>query len=261
VGSPYAAHLNGEGGCGPDPNVPGSGLPYQYRALNGSLPPGLVLDKNGLLHGTPAEAGTWSFWIELSDEDPPSAPWCVPARSEREFIVSVAAPPATVGSTYVVQVGSAGVDAVTWSVVSGALPPGLGLSPSTGVIAGIPAITGTFPFTLWATDTRGVTATVKLTITVHPILALAPVRLAPARVGRAYRATVRANGGVQPVTFAVRSGHLPIGVRLNPKTGVVSGNPRKPGVYRVTIVALDGLRRTAKHTYALAVRPAALRRA
>src|SRR4051812_47303156 len=65
VGNPYVFRLNGEGGCGPDPNVPGSGLPYQYRVLNGYLPPGLALDKDGLLHGTPAEAGTWSFWVEL----------------------------------------------------------------------------------------------------------------------------------------------------------------------------------------------------
>lgn len=259
VGNAYVAKLNGEGGCGPDPSVPGSGLPYQYRVLNGSLPPGLVLDKDGLLHGTPAQAGTWSFWVELSDEDPPSAAWCVPARSQREFIVSVAAPPATVGSTYAVQVSAAGIDAVTWSVASGTLPAGLRLSPTTGVIGGVPAITGAFPFKLSATDTRGVAATLDLTITVYPTLSLAPTRLAPARVARSYRATVRASGSVQPVMFSIRSGRLPTGLRLSMKTGVVSGKPRKPGTYRFTIEARDGLRRTAKQTYALTVRPTARR--
>jgi Putative Ig domain len=259
VGNPYVVRLNGEGGCGPDPNVPGSGLPYQYRVLNGYLPPGLALDKDGLLHGTPAEAGTWSFWVELSDENPPSAAWCVPTRSEREFIVSVAAPPATVGSNYAVQVSAEGVDAVTWSVASGTLPPGLGLSPTTGVITGTPATTGTFPFKLLVTDTRNVTATVDLTITVYPTLSLAPTRLAPARVGKSYRATVRARGSVQPLMFSVRSGRLPTGIRLNTKTGVLSGKARKPGTYTLTIVAQDGLRRTAKKTYVLTVRPTALR--
>jgi hypothetical protein len=261
VGNPYLVQLNGESGCGPDPSVPGSGLPYQYRVLNGSLPAGLVLDKDGLLHGTPAQAGTWSFWVELSDEDPPSAAWCRPAKSEREFIVSIAAPPATVGSKYAVQVTAEGVDAVTWSVASGTLPPGLGLSATTGVITGTPAITGTFPFKLLVTDTRGVTATVDVTITVYPTLSLAPTRLAPARVGRSYRATVRASGSVQPVMFSVRYGRLPIGLRLDTKTGVLSGKARKPGTYMLTIVAQDGLRRTAKRTYALTVRRAALRRA
>jgi large repetitive protein len=261
VGNPYLVQLNGEGGCGPDPSVPGSGLPYQYRVLNGSLPAGLVLDKDGLLHGTPAEAGTWSFWVELSDEDPPSAAWCRPAKSEREFIVSIAAPPATVGSKYAVQVTAEGVDAVTWSVASGTLPPGLGLNATTGVITGTPAITGTFPFKLLVTDTRGVTATVDATITVYPTLSLAPTRLAPARVGRSYRATVRASGSVQPVVFSVRTGRLPTGLRLNTRTGVLSGKPRKPGRYTLTFVAQDGLRRTAKETYVLTVLRAPLRRA
>jgi hypothetical protein len=261
AGNTYSVQLNGEGGCGPDPLVPGSGLPYQYRVLNGSLPAGLVLDKDGLLHGTPAEAGTWSFWVELSDEDPPSAAWCRPAKSEREFIVSIAAPPATVGLNYAVQVSAEGVDAVTWSVASGTLPPGLGLSATTGAITGTPATTGTFPFKLLVTDTRGVTATVDLTITVYPTLSLAPTHLAPARVGRSYRASVRASGSVQPVMFSVRSGRLPIGLRFNRKTGVLSGRARKPGNYTLTIVAQDGLRRTAKQTYVLTVRPAVLQRA
>ena len=187
VGSSVCVRLNGEGGCGP-------ALPYQYRVLNGSLPPGLALDKDGSLHGTPATAGTWSFWVELSDEDPPSAAWCRPVKSEREFIVTVAAPPATVGSAYAVQVSADGVGALAWSIASGTLPPGLALSPTIRLIAGTPAVTGTFVFKLSATDARGVTANVDLTIHVYPKLALATKRLAPARVGRSYRATVRASG-------------------------------------------------------------------
>ena len=254
VGSPYVVRLNGEGGCGP-------ALPYQYRVLNGSLPPGLALDKDGLLHGTPAVAGTWSFWVELSDEDPPSAAWCRPVKSEREFVVTVAAPPATVGSAYAVQVSASGVGTLAWSVASGALPPGLVLSPTTGSIVGTPAVTGTFAFRLAATDTRGVTATVDLTIHVYPHLTLATTRLAPARVGRSYRATVRASGSVQPLTFHVRSGRLPTGVRLNTKTGVLDGKPRKSGIYRVTIEAQDGLRRRASQAYVLTVQQPAPRRA
>jgi Putative Ig domain len=254
VGNPYVAQLNGEGGCGPDPNVPGSGLPYQYRVLSGSLPPGLVLDKDGLLHGTPAQAGTWSFWIELSDEDPPSATWCRPVKSEREFILTVAAPPATLGSAYAVQIRAEGVGAQTWSVGSGTLPQGLVLSQATGMITGTPAIPGVFPLKLLATDSRGVTVTVEITVVVHQKLAFATKRLAPARVGRAYRATVRTSGSVSPVTFTALSGRLPIGVRLNTKTGVLRGKPRHPGTYSVTIRARDGLQRTATQTYVLTVR-------
>ena len=129
------------------------------------------------------------------------------------------------------------------------------------MISGTPAVTGTFAFKLSATDTRGVTANVDLTIQVYPQLALATTRLAPARLGRSYMATVRASGSVSPVTFTSLSGRLPTGIRLNPKTGVLSGKPRKSGIYRVTIGAQDGLRRTVKQTYVLTVRPLAPRRA
>ena len=82
VGQPYTHWFKGEAGCGP-------ALPYQFRILGGELPPGLSLRKDGLLSGTPTQAGTWSFWVELSDQDPPTADWCIPAKSEREFTVVV----------------------------------------------------------------------------------------------------------------------------------------------------------------------------
>ncbi len=82
VGSPYTHQFGGSGGCGP-------ALPYQFKLLTGELPPGLALAKNGLVSGTPTQAGSWSFWVELSDEDPPSASWCRPAKSERQFTIDV----------------------------------------------------------------------------------------------------------------------------------------------------------------------------
>ena len=83
VGSPYSHQFNGDGGCGP-------ALPYQFRILSGALPPGLSLASSGLVSGTPRQAGSWSFWLELSDEDPPSAAWCTPRKSERNFTIEVA---------------------------------------------------------------------------------------------------------------------------------------------------------------------------
>jgi hypothetical protein len=123
-----------------------------------------------------------------------------------------------------------------------------------GAITGTPAITGTFPLTLSATDSRGIATTVDLTIVVYSRLAIATTRLVNPWVGRPYRATVRTSGAVRPVRFGVRSGRLPTGIRLNKNTGVLSGKPRSPGTYRVTIEAHDGLRRTAKQMYVLSVR-------
>jgi hypothetical protein len=83
VGSPYRHQFKGDDGCGP-------ALPYKFRILNGGLPPGLSLAANGVVSGTPRQAGSWSFWVELSDQHPPSASWCTPRKSEREFTIEVA---------------------------------------------------------------------------------------------------------------------------------------------------------------------------
>lgn len=82
VGSFYSHQFRGEGGCGP-------ALPHQFRILSGGLPPGLTLASDGLVSGVPTRGGNFSFWLELSDQDPPSAPWCVPKRSERLFTIDV----------------------------------------------------------------------------------------------------------------------------------------------------------------------------
>ncbi len=85
VGSPYSFTFTGAGGCGP-------ALPYQYSLIGGSLPPGLALAKSGQVSGTPTQAGGWSFWVNISDENPPSASWCVPANAQREFTITVNGP-------------------------------------------------------------------------------------------------------------------------------------------------------------------------
>jgi hypothetical protein len=83
VGSFYSHQFRGDGGCGP-------ALPYQFTILSGALPPGLSLASDGLVGGVPTRAGSWSFWLELSDQDPPSASWCRPAKSQREFTIEIA---------------------------------------------------------------------------------------------------------------------------------------------------------------------------
>jgi large repetitive protein len=82
VGSPYTHTFGGAGGCGP-------ALPYQYSLIGGSLPPGLTLAASGQISGTPTQPGSWSFWVNLSDENPPSADWCRPSNAQREFTITI----------------------------------------------------------------------------------------------------------------------------------------------------------------------------
>jgi hypothetical protein len=50
--------------------------PFAWNVRAGSLPPGLVLDSLGLIHGTPTTAGTYTFTLQVSDSfTPPDTTW------------------------------------------------------------------------------------------------------------------------------------------------------------------------------------------
>ena len=252
VGKSYAIQLAGSGGCGP-------ALPYQYRVLGGGFPPGLSLSRSGEITGTPTSAGNWSFWIELSDQDPPSASWCTPKKSEREFLISVGVPPATVGTPYAFALGAPGEGSRTWSLASGVLPLGLTLDPASGVIAGTPGEPGSFPLEVAALDSGGGKTVMDFTLTVYRPLSFATVRMPRVLVGHPLRARVRTSGGVGPVVLRVVSGRFPIGVRLQGNLGLVIGRPRKAGVFQFTLEAQDSVARVSTRSFVLVVRRAAAR--
>lgn len=254
VGVPYAVVLDGAGGCGPDPNVPGSGLPYQFRVLNGVLPPGMSFSKDGVLSGVPVEAGIWSFWVELSDQDPPSAAWCIPRKSQREFRVAVGAARAEAGAPYALGLGTSASGAHTWAISSGQLPPGLTLRSSGGMIVGTPQVAGSYPVKLSIFDGQGQRTSFDLTIGVRPKLEIATTRLTAVGTGRPYRARVRTRGGLAPVRLRVLHGRFPVGMRLDVDTGVLSGKPRKAGVFKFSIEARDVLGGISKRGFVLTVR-------
>ncbi len=54
-----------------------------------------------------------------------------------------------------------GVAPYTWAVILGALPAGLTLGATDGVLGGTPTVTGSFVFTVEATDSSGSAATRK----------------------------------------------------------------------------------------------------
>ncbi len=76
-------------------------------------------------------------------------------------------PNAVLGSAYTATLAASGGTApYSWSVTSGSVPPGMTLSPSTGVISGTPTASGTFAFTAQVSDGNSRTASKALSITV-----------------------------------------------------------------------------------------------
>ena len=168
---------------------------------------------------------------------------------------SATLPAATAETAYSQTVtASGGTPPYTYAVTTGALPAGMSLNPTTGVLSGTPTAAGSFNFTVTATDSSGshVMATYSLAVNATTV-AVSPATLAAATAETAYSQTLIASGGTAPYTYAVSAGALPAGVSLNPATGVLSGTPTAAGSFSFTITATDVDNFTGSKTYSLMV--------
>lgn len=176
-------------------------------------------------------------------------------------IVTESLPTATEETVYPTSTLEAtdGTTPYTWSIASGALPPGLALTPGTGVIAGTPTSDGSFKFTIQVTDSDNPqrTATKSLAITVNPNKPKITTEfLTYGTVGQSYpSSTLSANGGLAPYSWALAGGSsLPPGLSLS-SGGVISGTPTSPGTFAFTVNATDARSRLTTKTLSIAVYP------
>ncbi len=249
VGVPYSAQLTADGAGA-----------YVWSVSAGAPPAGLTLSSTGLLAGTPTAPGATSFTVVAKDALN-SARFDTKTLSLEvlaPLIATVGAPPAAeVGIEFkgVTPTATGGKPPYAWSVV-GALPEGLSLDPATGAVTGTPTgAGGSFGTKLAVTDANKTTAMVDLPLTVAGKLSIATLKLPSIRVGRPYRATVRTRGGVQPIKWKVTSGRFPVGIRLDTKTGILTGAPRKAGTFTITVTVTDRLGATAEQTYTFTIKP------
>ncbi len=146
AGALYSATLQATGGT----------PPYSWALTAGSLPTGLSLSSGGVISGTPGSSGTFDLGIQVTDSSSPT-----PKTATSSLVLQVSAalavtttslPAATVGVSYAqILSASGGTQPYSWSVASGALPSGLGLS-SSGLISGTPTTYQDYSFTVQVTD-------------------------------------------------------------------------------------------------------------
>jgi hypothetical protein len=124
----------------------------------------------------------------------------------------------------------------SYSIVSGTLPGGLSLNPSTGLISGTPNGAVTAALTIGATNAGG-TGTGPLTITItQPTPAINSPSTITGTVGSSFSYQITATNS--PTSYGV-VGTLPTGLSLNPATGLISGVPTTAGVTNVSINATN----------------------
>ncbi|XQA69621.1 putative Ig domain-containing protein [Xanthomonas sacchari] len=169
-------------------------------------------------------------------------------------------PAATAGTSYSQTLSASGGTApYGFAITTGTLPVGMLLS-SAGVLSGTPSGTGSFNFTVSATDSGAspISGSRAYTLTVaSPTLTLPATTLPNGTAGQAYSAAItQASGGIAPYTYAVTAGALPAGVTVNSATGALSGTPTVTGNFSFTLVATDSTSGTpgqASRSYTLAI--------
>jgi hypothetical protein len=178
VGVAYNASISSQGG------IP----PLTWSLIGGSLPAGLSLQTItttsgtpptvmtlGQISGTPLSQGTSTFTVEVQDS-------AIPIQTATQTlsltingpstlrITTLTLPDGTTASPYSESIqATGGVLPITWSVVTGLLPPGLTLNPSSGVISGLPSRTGSSTFTVQATDSETPPETATMTYTISVV--------------------------------------------------------------------------------------------
>ncbi len=211
---------------------------YGFDLTNGAYPEGgLIQASNGNLYGMTSFGGNRLGGIVFSL--PP--------------VITLSCPTGTaqVGIAYASALtASGGVAPYTFSITSGALPPGLTLNTSTGAITGTPTTAGIYNFTAQVVDLKGNTATGSFSITVtsagtNPTttsLTLAPTSVTVGSAGpivmRAMVAPV-SGSGTPTGTVTYFNGSTQVGTAtLSSGVGTFNYNPSSlaVGIYSITAV-------------------------
>jgi hypothetical protein len=227
--------------------------PFDYDTLPGNPPPaGLSLDPvTGVLSGIMTSPGIYPFTVVSVDSN-----FCK-VSNLYNLIVSPADCPTIElplddwveweEGTFFSQplAASGGVEPYVYYVTAGSLPPGLALDPETGNLSGTPDTPGIYQFTLSAVDADFCIGSHEYTIIINPegcpAIGISPdVETLPnASSGIPYEETLTADGGEAPYTWVISAGAMPLGLALDPETGIISGYPAADDVFNFAVTVQD----------------------
>ncbi|MFD0724952.1 putative Ig domain-containing protein [Lysobacter brunescens] len=231
--------------------------------LTGTLPTGLSFSGN-TISGTPTVPGSYPITITATDTvlTGVGAPFSI----AQNYTIDVPAPtitvdPATLQNTTAgdaysqTLTATGGAAPYAFAVTAGSLPNGLTLSGS-GVLSGTTTTSGTFNFTVTATDGFGQTGSRAYTVVVAvPTVTLTPATLPGGTSGVAYSQTLTIAGGIAPY-IVTQTGALPAGITFNAATRTFSGTPTQSGTFNISVTVTDstgGTAATVTNNYTLVI--------
>lgn len=234
-GVPYAAAVTATGGR----------PPYVWRT---TIPPpqGLQMTADGIIEGLPTAVGYFEFTVSVSDADGRRATGRIELDVEAGGSVRFVAnplPDGRVGDEYCgggpVRLGARdGAPPYVFSIERGEVP-GLMLAAD-GALCGVPERVGSFDFVARVVDAEGRSDTERFQVDVVGSVRVTSSALPDARLGAPYEHTLEATGGVEPYTWSIAGGDLPVGLTLSAE-GVVAGVPTVADVWSLAIEVRDAV--------------------
>jgi hypothetical protein len=223
--------------------VSGVSSTYEWSCIKGSLPEGIQLDKtNGCLSGSPMNAGTQLFTLQVTDDQNQTA--------EKEFIwhitdtltmITQQLPNAAENFDYNCVLEAAGGEPpYEWRIQSGELPLGLLLNES-GRLYGKPQKCEAVSFIIQVEDSGVPSQRIEqpLIISVGNDLKIITEVIQQARQYEYYSATLQGVGGIKPYQWQLISGELPKCTQLDSTTGRLYGRPESHGNFDISIRLSD----------------------
>ncbi len=219
----------------------GVNFSYAISALNSpasfsaqGLPAGLKVNKKtGIISGKPTRAGV--FTVNLSAEnnfgDGTLTLTLTVAPPPPRVAISSISPIAKIDQFFSYQIVASNSPT---SFNADGLPTGLDVNTSNGLISGTPTAAGHFNVTILASNDSGTgTAVLKLKVNPPPpVISLGDdLTVAPVRSPFSYQ--IMASNS--PTIYGAKG--LPTGLKINMKTGLISGKPTKAGVFSVQLTA------------------------
>ena len=235
-GEPYSTTIPVTGGVAP--------LKFTLAPGSGSLPPGLTLNQSGTITGTPSgpvagQPNPTVFTVQVTDDS------TQPVSQTQQYSIFIApAPTLVITAVSPLQTGlvndtygtlittQGGVKPFKWSLLSGALPPGLALNTGTGQITGVPTAASNNPyaFTVQVSDSTLPNPQIQskplaISIQAPQPLGILPASLPSGATAAPYSTLLTASGGIPPYTWQITNGQLPSGLTFSPANAAISGTP------------------------------------